>query len=71
MTAGVDGARDGLRAATVTAVSAAVAAVAGGALVTVAGPGASWTLASNLTHSLLLLAAGWWLLRIHRPQEAS
>ncbi|MFE9958064.1 sensor histidine kinase [Micromonospora sp. NPDC005299] len=63
VTAGVGGAPDGLRAAAVTAVSAAVAAVAGGALVIVAGPGASWTLASNLTHSLLLLAAGWWLLR--------
>ncbi|MGR6317585.1 histidine kinase [Micromonospora soli] len=46
-----------------TAVPSAVAAIAGGALVVVAGPGANWTLASNVTHSVLLLAAGWWLLR--------
>ncbi|WP_157744659.1 sensor histidine kinase [Micromonospora viridifaciens] len=54
--------RGRLRAAGVTAVSAAGAALAGGALVTVVGPGGSWTLASNVSHSLLL-AAGWWLLR--------
>ena len=62
--AGVGGLRGSLRAGAVTAVFA-VAAVTGGLLVVVAGPGGNWTLASNVVHSLLLLAAGWWLL--HSP----
>ncbi|MET8908986.1 ATP-binding protein [Micromonospora sp. NPDC004551] len=62
VTAGAGGLRGSLRAAAVTAVFA-LAAVTGGLLVIVVGPGGSWTLASNMVHSLLLLAAGWWLRR--------
>lgn len=62
VTAGVRGLRGSVRATAVTVVFA-LAAGTGGLLVIVAGPGGSWTLASNVVHSLLLLAAGWWLLR--------
>lgn len=63
VTAEVGGVRGRLRAATVTAVSAAVAAVAGGGVAIAAEPADGWTLAGNVSHSLLLVAAGWWLLR--------